>query len=518
MVYDSTDGYLLMFGGQWAGGGPYQYFNDTWTFAVGHWTNRTTGHSPEARFGFFLADDPADHEVVLFGGNEAHSSYENDTWVYHAGTWTNVTSGVAPPGAFWGSMSYDTATGTVILFGGNEGGAPSAEYTNNTWAFHAGTWTALSPAARPPGRDDQNQVDDVADGRVLMFGGLNTSNYLNDTWSYSGGSWSPISTAVGPDLRAGPGLAYDSAASAVVMYGGFPANTYYYATWILQGGTWTRYDLSPTPGAGTIWGQMAYDAADGYVVLFQGDGAYNATWELNFTGGGAPPPSLSVTASATPTSGSAPLAVSFTATATGGTPPYSYAWSFGDGATSASQNPSHIYARAASDTARLNVTDSASGKFSKNWTISVSAAPLGATISAQPATTLVDENVTFTSTVSGGTGPDTFLWEFGDHSSSPAANATHLYTAAGTYRVTFVVNDSRGASVTRNVTVTVSAVMTQKNPAAPALNVIPIAVGILLILVLVLIAFLWYRRRRKPTVASVPAAAPPAAPPPPPAS
>ena len=58
-------------------------------------------------------------------------------------------------------------------------------------------------------------------------------------------------------------MAYDAAENAVVMYGGYPANDYYYATWVLEAGVWTQYDVSPTPAAGTIWGQMTYDAADG---------------------------------------------------------------------------------------------------------------------------------------------------------------------------------------------------------------------------------------------------------------
>src|SRR5579859_3826037 len=48
---------------------------------------------------------------------------------------------------------------------------------------------------------------------------------------------------------------------------------------------------------------------------------------------------LVATASATPTSGQVPVNVAFTGTATGGTPPYSYSWNFGDGSTSAAQNP-----------------------------------------------------------------------------------------------------------------------------------------------------------------------------------
>jgi PKD repeat protein len=70
-------------------------------------------------------------------------------------------------------------------------------------------------------------------------------------------------------------------------------------------------------------------------------------------------PSLRLSASASPTSGPAPLTVSFTASVSGGTPPYRFAWTFGDGGTSNLQNPSHTYTTAGSFTARVTVTDAA---------------------------------------------------------------------------------------------------------------------------------------------------------------
>jgi PKD repeat protein len=598
MVYDSSDGYVLLFGGERTTALPYVYYNDTWSFVGGEWTNQTTGHAPSARFGFFLADDPADHVVVLFGGEQGtHGVLENDTWTYHAGTWTNVTSGTTPPRAFWGSMSYDSATGTVLLFGGNEGGGPTTEYTNDTWSFHAGLWTELSPASTPPGRDDQNQVDDTATGDVVLFGGLNATEDLNDTWTYSNGTWSLLVTATGPDARDGPGMAYDAAENAVVMYGGYPANDYYYATWVLEAGVWTQYDVSPTPAAGTIWGQMTYDAADGYVVLLQGNGQYNSTWELNFTSnttgplslqatamptsgtapllvtftatpsggtppyayswvlgdgntsaspnpthtyetasmytatiyvtdsasgnvskswtivvsGASPPPPLSLQASATPTTGTAPLAVAFTATPSGGTTPYAYSWVFGDGGRSTSANPSHTYEAAASYTATIYVTDSASGNVSKSWTIVASSAPLAATIAADPTSTTVNHTVAFFTNVTGGTGPYTFLWEFADHTSSSTQDPTHSYGAAGTFDVTLTVNDSAGGSVTKSVTVTV-ATSPNSPPASssgPA-NATAIAAGVVLIIVIVFVVFFWWRRKKKtpPPGSPDPAASP----------
>ena len=64
-----------------------------------------------------------------------------------------------------------------------------------------------------------------------------------------------------------------------------------------------------------------------------------------------------VTASATPITGTAPLTVRFTATSTLGTPPYTYHWDFGDGTTSTEQNPTHTYEKAGIYNATVLSTD-----------------------------------------------------------------------------------------------------------------------------------------------------------------
>lgn len=518
MVYDSTDGYLLMFGGEELIGVKEKYYNDTWKFSGGVWTNITTPVAPSARFGFELADDPADHAVVLFGGYSPSQSYHNDTWEFKAGVWTNVTHGVAPPGTFWGSMSYDTALSKVVLFGGNTGLDPhTTEYTNETWTFSAGTWTELTPAISPPGRDDQVQVDDPATGQVIMFGGLNDTNYLNDTWAFAGDTWALLPQTTAPDLRGGAGMAYDAAANAVVMYGGYPASEYYYSTWVLTGGLWTSYSLSPTPPAGTIWGQMAYDAADHVVLQFQGNGAYNATWELSF----APSPALSVAASATPLSGTAPLEVTFLANASGGTPPFTYAWKFGDGISSILGNTTHTYA-AGSYTANLTVQDHVGDTVYRDFAIDVTqpVPPPGltVTVSASPTTVGVNQTVSFTSAPLGGVPPYTFAWTFGDGGTAETQNATHEYAHVGTYTAGVRVQDSVGNVAKQNVTITVQTSSSSPSSSSSSLNNDLWIVAAIVVAALAILLVVFFRRRRKsgPTPAA-PAAGPVAPPPPPPA-
>ena len=87
-------------------------------------------------------------------------------------------------------------------------------------------------------------------------------------------------------------------------------------------------------------------------------------------------PVANFTASAT--SGVAPLALNFTNTSTGSVT--SYAWSFGDGTSSTSQSPSHVYSAAGSYTVSLTVTGSGGSntKTLANY-ISVTSPPTGDT-------------------------------------------------------------------------------------------------------------------------------------------
>jgi PKD repeat protein len=82
---------------------------------------------------------------------------------------------------------------------------------------------------------------------------------------------------------------------------------------------------------------------------------------------------VSVTVSATPTSGEAPLTVQFTASASGGQEPYSYAWDFNnDGATDdTTQNPRITLRTPLSYNVRLTVTDTNGNSASKMITVNV---------------------------------------------------------------------------------------------------------------------------------------------------
>ena len=164
------------------------------------------------------------------------------------------------------------------------------------------------------------------------------------------------------------------------------------------------------------------------------------------------------TASFTDTTSGLTATFTNTSTDSGGTIG-TYAWTFGDGSTSAVASPSHTYAAAGTYSVTETVTDSVSGKTSSSTqSVTVSSGATGGTPTANFSDVTSGLTATFTdsSTDSGGT-IGTYAWTFGDGSTSAVASPSHTYAAAGTYSVTETVTDSvDGKTSSKTASVTVS--------------------------------------------------------------
>jgi PKD repeat protein len=164
--------------------------------------------------------------------------------------------------------------------------------------------------------------------------------------------------------------------------------------------------------------------------------------------------------SADATSGAAPLTVVFTDTSANA--PTSWAWDFGDGdSTNATmQNPVHTYASAGTYTVTLTATN-AVGSDSETMTDYITVTPTVvapvAAFSADTTSGAAPLTVVFTDASTNA--PASWLWDFGDGSSTNATmqNPVHTYAAAGTYTVTLTATNTAGSdseTITGYITVT----------------------------------------------------------------
>jgi microbial collagenase len=149
-------------------------------------------------------------------------------------------------------------------------------------------------------------------------------------------------------------------------------------------------------------------------------------------------------------------------------------WDFGDGSSSTLANASHTYATAKTYTVTLTVTDNSGGKSvtSKQVTVT-STTPTNVLPVAQFSSAVSGMTVNFTdkSTDSDGTIASR-SWNFGDGTSSTAANPSKTYATAGTYPVTLTVTDNSNgkATVSQNVVIQSGTTLPECSGTAQALG------------------------------------------------
>jgi len=134
--------------------------------------------------------------------------------------------------------------------------------------------------------------------------------------------------------------------------------------------------------------------------------------------------------------------------------PAAWAWTFGDGGTSALQNPTHTYAAAGSYTVTLSASNAGgSSSLSRTVTVSPSGSTPVANFGFSPANPVIGQTVSFTDSSSGT--PTAWSWTFGDGATSTLQNPTHTYSAAASYTVTLSASNATGShTTTRSLTVT----------------------------------------------------------------
>lgn len=187
--------------------------------------------------------------------------------------------------------------------------------------------------------------------------------------------------------------------------------------------------MAPTVQNTNTWSSQSVNQIGGYIPT---------RWCLSFCPGAAPPVAAF---SGNPTSGCAPLTVSFSDQSSNS--PTTWSWTFPGGTpgTSTLQNPTVVYSLPGTYDVTLTVSNGlGSNTLTLTNYISASAAPTANFTYNQIGTTLVFINTSSANATS-------FLWDFGDGSTSTEVNPVHTYIGEGFYTVTLTAFNSCGPNV-----------------------------------------------------------------------
>jgi PKD repeat protein len=152
--------------------------------------------------------------------------------------------------------------------------------------------------------------------------------------------------------------------------------------------------------------------------------------------------------------------------------PLTYAWDFGDGTTSNEQNPPpHIYNKEENYTVILTVSNALGHDTKVDYILAIPPNPLKANFMAENKAGGSPLEVQFTDhsmvSVRIPSYPkiDTWLWNFGDGSTSSLQHPAHIYQNAGRYEVTLTVSNSvdRDTKIKEFITVTTDVPVIKKS-------------------------------------------------------
>ncbi|QEC67147.1 PKD domain-containing protein [Panacibacter ginsenosidivorans] len=188
-----------------------------------------------------------------------------------------------------------------------------------------------------------------------------------------------------------------------------------------------------------------YTVLGSYVVTYTANfGGCNSvvTKTINVTG----KPTASFTSPSVLTSCLPPLTVQFNNTSVNAT---TYVWDFGDGTTSALDSPQHTYTVSGNYTVKL-IAISAGGcsdTITRNNYVRINQPRING-FANLPFLGCAPATVPFKALIASPEIIGTYLWDFGDGTTSTQPTPTHIYTNTGTYTVTLTVTTVSGCTVT----------------------------------------------------------------------
>ena len=473
-VYDASDGYYLLFGGQTATG---SFLGDTWAFANGVWSQivpTNPARAPVPRAGASMVYDSLDGYVILFAGMNSTGTI-SDIWEYRAGAWSPLPySTKGPQGRFGAAAAFDPLAPYqgMVVFGGIVQGSTRGD----TWVYSAGNWkqvnTSSSAPTHPARRIGGQMTFDANSSVVVLFGGYNSTTHqiYGDTWTLNATGWQQQSPISSPRARVGASFVYFPPLKADLLLDGAttgwnPARE----LWGYSNGSWTHLTSLATPASppARFGGSLALCSLPGSspaassLFLFGGNisgSIQSDDWFFGNLSLSVLPPKIS--------NSTVDVGVStvLSVLAFGGVPPYHYTWQGlptdcprGGATVRCSPSTGDVKVWAVS----VSVTDNASGSARGNaasgatdWIIVP--VPLLQLFSALPSPVVVGSTVTLLAQLTSGTGVPPFTYRYsGLPPGCISANLSKLTCApmsAGTYSIVVSISDAVGYSISSSPT------------------------------------------------------------------
>jgi galactose oxidase-like protein len=228
-------------------------------------------NNPSPRTAARMAFDEQESVGVMFGGRGpldgatqlVHDS--DETWFWIGNRWVQNFPMNHPQARNSHAMVYDTKRQRIVLFGGRTEtnvfkGDPTLR--NDTWVWQNGDWATLAPAAAPSLRYSPGMAYDIANDRVVLFGGLDVDanddpKSVFDTWEFDGTNWAQVGASGQPTV-AKPVLAYDAERKEIIMMGIDPTTF---------AGLMYRYDSTAKTWAKLTPAAMPACVNEGYMVF-----------------------------------------------------------------------------------------------------------------------------------------------------------------------------------------------------------------------------------------------------------
>ena len=399
----------------------------------------------------------------------------------------SVTNGVRPLAVDFTDLTGGPTTSWLWNFG--DGGTSASQNPSYTYTA-AGTYTVTLTSTGPGGSDTETKVGyivvaeqppvaqfgaspttgikpllvnftDASTGgpvtsRLWNFGDGTTSTATNPSKNYTlAGVYTVSLTVTGPggtDTETKTSFITVNEPAPVAQFSGTPLNgvapltvvftnlttggpvtTY---TWSFGDGTFSS-DLNPT---------KVYNTPGVYNVILNaaGPGGSDNEIKVNYITVNTPPPTAEFTASAV--EGVAPFSVDFSDISTGS--PTSWSWSFGDGGTATTQNPTHVYTTPGVYTVSLTVVGP-SGADTETKSGLITVKPVVADFIGFPTSGNAPLLVSFTDLSQGAV--TSWLWNFGDGATATAQNVAHSYTTYGKFTVTLTATGPSGTDTETKV-------------------------------------------------------------------